>query len=84
MKSLLAAIVLLLLEPTATVSPPAIPQSGVISGFTIDTLPLDATGSGTRYDVGGGNNDASELSGVPWQSLQPGDCTWVHNIATTD
>ena len=82
MKSALVAILLLLLEPTATVMPPSPPSPGEIPGYTSVSVPLDATGTGSRYDVGGGNNYASELSEVPWQSLQPGDVVNIYYRAT--
>ena len=38
-----------------------------------NTSPIDATGTGTRYDLGGGNNDYTNAEDVPWDSLEAGD-----------
>ena len=62
----------------ATIEPPS--QAPLpIPGFTGVTSALDPSGTGARYDVGGGNNHAAELSGVPWQSLKPGDVVNVYH-----
>ena len=53
-----------------------------IPGWTSVTQAVNATGSGTRYDIGGGNNFGTELSAVPWQSLKPGDAVNIYYRAT--
>jgi hypothetical protein len=53
-------------------------KAQAIDGFTNVTQALEATGTGSRYDVGGGNNHSAELDGVPWQSLQPGDVVNIY------
>lgn len=65
---------------TSPPPPPTVPPASgqAIEGFASVTQALDATGTGTRYDVGGGNNFASELDGVSWQSLQPGDVVNIY------
>lgn len=76
-KSAVVAIVLTLLLSDSE-SPEHITPELVIDGFTSVTVPLEPTGSGKRYDVGGGNNFSKELSGVPWQSLKPGDIVNIY------
>lgn len=61
--------------------PPAAPGSA-IDGYTTVTTALDATGTGTRYDIGGGNNDYSDPAGLDWQSLQPGDVVNIYYRVT--
>jgi hypothetical protein len=46
------------------------------------TSPVEATGTGTRYDIGGGNNYGTDLADLPWGSLQPGDAVNVYHRAT--
>ncbi len=65
-----------------TVTVTGAPAVVAIDGFTNVTQALDATGTGTRYDVGGGNYFAMELSQVPWQSLQPGDVVNIYYRTT--
>ena len=43
---------------------------------------VDATGTGTRYDIGGGNNYGTDLVDVPWGSLQAGDAVNIYYRAT--
>ena len=43
-----------------------------IQGWGAVTQPLDATGSGVRIDVGGGNNDHADLSTLDTAVLTPG------------
>lgn len=57
-------------DPEPTPDPPT--ASGV--GFTSVTVALDATGTGTRYDV----TPDKELTDVPWQSLKPGDVVNIY------
>lgn len=52
------------------------------SGWQNVTGPVDATGSGTRYDIGGGNNYGTSLADIPWQSLGAGDAINVYNTGT--
>ena len=47
-------------------------------GWKSVTTAVDATGSGTRYDIGGGNNYGTDLADVPWGSLQPGDAVNIY------
>ncbi|MCP4001128.1 MAG: hypothetical protein GY727_09485, partial [Gammaproteobacteria bacterium] len=65
-----------------TVTVTGAPAVVAIEGFTNVTQALDATGMGTRYDVGGGNYFAIELNQVPWQSLQPGDVVNIYHRTT--
>lgn len=58
------------------ITSPGVAQA--INGFTNVTGPVNPTGSGTRYDVNGGQNDFTELDQVPWDSLQPGDCVNIY------
>ncbi len=69
---------------TSTPPPPTGPPASgqAIEGFASVTEARLPTGTGIRYDVGGGNNFASELDGVPWQSLQPGDVVNIYHRAT--
>lgn len=46
------------------------------------TEAIDPTGSGTRYDIGGGNNYGTELSDLPLDTLSPGDVVNVYRRAT--
>ena len=55
----------------------AVDPSG-ITGYTNVTTALDATGSGTRYDIGGGNEDYDELDELDWTSLGPGDVVNIY------
>ena len=57
------------------------PNNANIIGFTGITHAVEVTGEATRYDVGGGNNHASELDGVPWQTLKPGDVVNIFHRA---
>jgi hypothetical protein len=50
---------------------PAAPASA-IEGWTAVTQPLDATGTGIRVDVGGGNNDLADLSTLDTATLTAG------------
>ena len=70
-------VVVLMLAPFVSAS-----AQTAIEGFTGVTPALAPTGSGTRYDIGGGNNYGSELSDVPWQSLKPGDVVNIYYRAT--
>ena len=56
---------------------PAAPV-GSVEGWLSVTTAVDATGTGTRYDIGGGNNYGTDLADVPWGSLQPGDAVNVY------
>ena len=47
-------------------------SSAAIEGWLSVTTAVDATGTGTRYDIGGGNNYGTDLADVPWGSLQAG------------
>lgn len=47
-------------------------------GWLSVTQPVDATGTGTRYDIGGGNNYGTDLADVPWRTLQPGDAVNIY------
>ena len=56
--------------------------STAIEGWLSVTTAVDATGTGTRYDIGGGNNYGTDLADVPWGSLQPGDAVNIYYRAT--
>ena len=60
-------------EQKAAGNKQALPNMEAIAGFTGVTKPLSPTGSGRRFDIGGGNRDGNELTDVPWQELKPGD-----------
>ena len=51
-------------------------------GWLSVTTAVDATGTGTRYDIGGGNNYGTDLADVPWGSLQAGDAVNIYYRAT--
>ena len=51
-------------------------------GWKSVTTAVDATGTGTRYDIGGGNNYGTDLADVPWGSLQAGDAVNIYYRAT--
>ncbi len=82
-------------EPETTPEPPA-PTPGsnsqAVTGYTNVTYAANPTGSGTRYDIGGGSLDGDELDDVPWQSLKPGDVVnifyrsqpYAHQILLTE
>jgi len=53
-----------------------------ISGWTGVTEPLEATGSGSRIDVGGGNMDHVDLSTLDPGLLQPGDVVNLFHRST--
>lgn len=48
-------------------------------GWQSVTTAVDATGTGTRYDIGGGNNYGTDLADVPWGSLQAGDAVNIYH-----
>lgn len=55
-----------------------------VNPWADNTPALNATGTGTRYDVGGGNNNYPDLVNVPWHSLVAGDVVniWPGTYAT--
>jgi hypothetical protein len=58
--------------PAAIGEPGGPPMADAITGWTNVTTALDATGSGTRIDVGGGNNDHADLSTLDPGTFTPG------------
>lgn len=68
--------------PGAQIAAPSVlPPVTPFAGWKNVTLPVNPTGTGVRYDIGGGNNYGTTLAEVPWQSLQPGDVVNIwHNV----
>lgn len=54
-------------------NPPVTATADAITGWTNVTVALDATGTGTRIDIGGGNQDYPDLSTLDPGTLGPGD-----------
>lgn len=57
------------------VTPPAPTNS---FEWTLSFEAAEATGTGIRFDVGGGNNDGTNLADVPWGSLTPGSAVNIY------
>lgn len=55
--------------------------SALVDGWTNVTTALNPTGSGNRIDIGGGNNDFNDLSGVDPGSLTAGTVINIYHRA---
>jgi len=62
--------------------PASPPVSEGFGGWKSVTDYVDATGSGTRYDIGPAGATGTDLADVPWHTLQPGDAVNVAYRAT--
>ncbi|MGI9424908.1 MAG: hypothetical protein ACR2PA_17050 [Hyphomicrobiaceae bacterium] len=51
----------------------AVSNGDAIAGYSGVTKPMVPTGSGRRFDIGGGKQNGDDLDDVPWQTLKPGD-----------